>query len=158
MKKTIVIVILVVYIASIAVVNFFGLKIKEFEGVEYVEEIKCESITVLNETQKTYGVSEIVDGVLVFRFDFIEAPNDGKYTTDPASLASNPNAIRINYDVLPHSADESQVRFEFEEKNYVHFDEETETFVFLKNYKSLKVTICATDGSDKSTTIEIKSR
>ena len=42
MKKTIVIVILVVYIASIAVVNFFGLKIKEFEGVEYVEEIRCD--------------------------------------------------------------------------------------------------------------------
>ena len=30
MKKAIVIVILVVYIASIAVVNFFGLKIKAF--------------------------------------------------------------------------------------------------------------------------------
>ena len=47
MKKTIVIVILVVYIASIAVVNFFGLAIKEFDGVEYVQEIKCNSITVI---------------------------------------------------------------------------------------------------------------
>ena len=158
MKKTIVIVILVVYIASIAVVNFFGLKIKEFDGVEYVQEIKCESITVLNETPKTYGVSEVSGDVLVFRFDFIEAPSGGKYTTDPASLASNPNVIRINYDVLPHLADESQVVFEFEEKNYVHFDEATKTFVFLKNYKGFKVTICATDGSNKKTTIEIKSR
>jgi len=158
MKKTIIIVILVVYIASIAVVNFFGLKIKEFDGVEYVQEIKCESITVMNENPKTYGVSEIDNDVLIFRFDFIEAPSGEKYTTDPASLASNPNVIRINYDVLPHLADESQVNFEFEEKSYVHFDEETNTFVFLKNYKGFKVTICATDGSNKKTTIEIKSR
>ena len=158
MKKTIIIVILVVYIASIVVVNFFGLQIKEFDGIDYVEEIKCESITVLNENPKNYGVTEVVDGLPVFKFDFIEASNGEKYTNDPASLASNPNAIRINYDVLPHSADESQVRFEFEEKNYVYFDEATETFVFLKNYKSFKVKICATDGSNKSITIEIKSR
>ena len=34
MKKTMVIIILVVFIASIAVVNFFGLEIKQFDGIE----------------------------------------------------------------------------------------------------------------------------
>ncbi|MBQ3014476.1 MAG: hypothetical protein IJD75_05010 [Clostridia bacterium] len=155
MKKTIVIVILVVYIASIAVVNFFGLSIKEFDGVEYVQEIKCNGITVMNENPKTYGVYETAeDGTPVYHFNFI----DGKYTDDPASIASNPNAVRIDYEVLPHTADGSKVDFIFEEKNYVHFDEETRTFVFLRNNRSLSVTIVSTDGSNIKTTIVIKSR
>ena len=160
MKKTIVIVILVVYIASIAVVNFFGLKIKEFEGVEYVQEIKCDSITVLSENPKTYGLynDPAAGDHLEFRFQFIEAPEGEKYTKDPESLAKNPNVVSINYDVLPHLADESKVEFVFEDENYVHFDETTKTFVFLKFNRSVTVTIRATDGSNVSTTIEIKSR
>ena len=155
MKKTIVIVILVVYVASIAVVNFFGLAIKEFDGVEYVQEIKCNSITVMNENPKTYGVDKINDdGIPEYRFGFI----DGKYTSDPESLASNPNAVRIDYEVLPHTADGSKVDFIFEEKPYVHFDEETKTFVFLRNNRSLTVTLVSTDGSNVKTTIVIKSR
>ncbi len=155
MKKTIVIVILVVYVASIAVVNFFGLAIKEFDGVEYVQEIKCNSITVMNENPKTYGVDKINDdGIPEYRFDFI----DGKYTSDPESLASNPNAVRIDYEVLPHTADGSKIDLIFEEKPYVHFDEETKTFVFLRNNRSLTVTLVSTDGSNVKTTIVIKSR
>ena len=77
MKKTIIIVILVVYIASIAVVNFFGLAMKEFDGVEYVQEIKCNGVTVLNENPKSYGIDKINDdGLPEYRFEFI----DGKYT------------------------------------------------------------------------------
>ena len=53
MKKTMVIVILAVYIASIAVVNFFGLEIKQFDGITYVSDIICSSITVQNETPVT---------------------------------------------------------------------------------------------------------
>ena len=155
MKKTIVIVILVVYIASIAVVNFFGLAIKEFEGVEYVQEIKCNGVTVIDEVPKTYGVDKInEEGIPEYRFEFIK----GNYTKDPESLASNPNVVRIDYEVLPHTADGSKVRFEFEEKNYVHFDEATGTFVFLRNNRSLTVTLVATDGSNVRTTIIIKSR
>ena len=160
MKKTIVIVILVVYIASIAVVNFFGLAIKEFDGVEYVEEIKCNSITVMNENPKTYGEHQFPadkvpeDGIPEYWFNFI----DGDYDKTPESLASNPNAVRIDYEVLPHTADGSKVDFIFEERNYVYFDEETRTFVFLKNNRSLVVTIVSTDGSNVKTTIEIKSR
>ena len=155
MKKTIVIVILVVYIASIAVVNFFGLAIKEFDGVEYVQEIKCNGITVLNETPKTYGVDETAQEEFpVYKFEFI----NGDYTKEPENLASNPNAVRIDYEVLPHTADGSKVTFEFEEKNYVHFDEATRTFIFLRNNRSLTVTLVATDGSNVRTTIIIKSR
>lgn len=159
MKKTIIIVILVVYIASIAVVNFFGLKIKEFDHVEYVQEIKCESITVLNENPVTVGMhKEPAEGEIPeFRFPFVK----GDYTTDPASLASNPNVVRINYEVLPHLADDSQIAFEFDKEGYadiVYFDEGTQTFVFLKRLKRIEVTIKATDGSNVKTTIKIMGK
>ena len=94
------------------------------------------------------------EGLPEYRFEFI----NGKYTKDPESLASNPNVVRIDYEVLPHTADGSQVKFVFEEKNYVHFDEATQTFVFLRNNRSLTVTIESTDGSNIKTTIVIKSR
>ena len=163
MKKTIVIVILVVYIASIAVVNFFGLAIKEFDGITYVQEIKCDSITLLNENQKTYEVyKQPEEGhAPEFRFDFISAPEGTEYTTDPASLASNPNVVRLNYEVLPHLADESQVTFEFDREglaNIVYFDEATQTFVFLKRLRRIEVTIRATDGSNAKTTIKIMGK
>ena len=163
MKKTIVIVILVVYIASIAVVNFFGLAIKQFDGVEYVQEIKCDSITVLNENPKDYNVyKEPAEGETPeFRFDFIKAPQGTEYTMDPESLANNPNVVRLNYEVFPHLADDAQVTFEYDKEgleNIVYFDEATQTFVFLKRLKRIEVTIKATDGSNVKTTIKIMGK
>ena len=163
MKKTIVIVILVVYIASIAVVNFFGLKIKEFEGVEYVQEIKCDSITVLNETpitlepQKILAPDENGNSVSEFYFDFIS----GTYTDDDASLAANPNRIRLNYDVLPHTADTSSIVFvckdvvDKEGNLLVQFDPSTQTIVFLEPWAAIEITIKATDGRKALKTIKI---
>ena len=163
MKKTIVIVILVVYIASIAVVNFFGLAIKQFDGVEYVQEIKCDSITLLNENPKTYNVyKEPAEGEIPeFRFDFIKPPEGEEYTLDPESLAANPNVVRLNYEVLPHLADNAQVTIEFDREgltNIVYFDEATQTFVFLKRLKRIEVTIKSTDGSNVQTTIKIMGK
>lgn len=163
MKKTIVIVILVVYIASIAVVNFFGLKIKEFEGVEYVEEIRCDSITVLNETpitmepKKISAPDENGNSVSEFYFDFIS----GTYTDDAASLAANPNRIRLNYDVLPHTADTSSIAFvckDVVDKDgnlLVQFDSATQTVVFLEPWVTIEITIKATDGRKALKTIKI---
>ena len=36
MKKSVIIAIIVVYLGSIVLVNFFGLKVKNFEGTKYV--------------------------------------------------------------------------------------------------------------------------
>ena len=81
MKKTIVIILLVVYIASIAVVNFFGLEIKIFDGIIYVEQIKCNTITVRNENAVTLEPKQMLAGKPLFIFDFIPADEDNPYTT-----------------------------------------------------------------------------
>lgn len=159
MKKTLVIVILAVYIASIAVVNFFGLEIKVFDGVTYVEGIECKTVTLHNENSIILE-PEYYDknGIPVFVFDFIPASEDAPYTEDPESIISNPNAIQINYEVLPHLADETGVKFVYDENSMagsVVFHELSRTFVFLKPNRIYTITIKAIDGSNKSTQIKI---
>ena len=162
MKKTMVIIILVVFIASIAVVNFFGLEIKVFDGITYVEKIECNSITIQNENPVTLtpeknadGTLKLVNGNPVFRFEFIPSP-DGEYTVDEESIIKNPNAVQINYEVFPHIADETSVVFEYDQSsNIAVFHELSRTFTFIKPNKVFTITIRSTDGSNKSTTISI---
>ena len=162
MKKVIVIVILVVYLASIAVVNFFGLEIKIFDGIKYVESIQCNTITVQNENPVTLEPKQTLSGnVPVFAFDFIPAPADAPYTTEDESIVSNPNAVQINYEIFPHLADETGVQFEYDKaamEGVVVFHELSRTFVFLQPNRAITLTIKAIDGSNKSTQIVIMGR
>ena len=161
MKKTIVIVILVVYIASIVVVNFFGLKSEVFDGITYVKEIQCNSVTVQNETPVTIESKQMLGGKPLFMFDFIPADQENPYTAEAESIINNPNAVQINYEVLPHLADETGVKFEYDKETNegaVVFHELSHTFVFLKPNRAITVTIRATDGSDVSTQIVLMGR
>ena len=161
MKKTIVIIILAVYVASIAVVNLFGLKDQVFDGVTYVNEIKCETITVQNGDSITLTPSSELRGIPLFIFDFIPAPDGTSYTTDDESINNNPNAIQINYEVFPHDADNKKVKFIFDKEameGSVVFNEISRTFLFLKPNKMYTIKIESTDGSKISTTIYIMGR
>jgi len=161
MKKTIVIVILVVYIASIAVVNFFGLEIKVFDGITYVDNIQCNSITVQNQDPVTLEAKQNLGGKPLFIFEFIPASEDEPYTTEDESIIYNPNAVHINYEVFPHLADETGVQFEYDKQaaeGVVVFHELSRTFVFLQPNQIVTVTIKAIDGSNKSTQIAIMGR
>ena len=160
MKKTIVIIILAVYIASIAVVNFFGLEIKQFESITYVTGIQCDTVTFFGDNSKVLTPTQYTGkdkNTPQFVFDFIPAPDGQPYTTDPDSLNNNPNVIRINYEVMPHLADNKNVRFEYDEDAGVAiYHELSESFIFLKPNRSLTITIRATDGHNVSTRVIIK--
>ena len=158
MKKTIIIIILAIYIASIAIVNFFGLEIKVFDGITYVTDIQCESITVQNENPITIESLYSIGGKKLFEFDFIPAPEDAPYTDDDESIIKNPNAVQINYEVFPHLADDTSVKFEFDKtanEGVVVFHELSRTFVFLKPNRMVDITIRATDGSNVSIHIKL---
>ncbi len=159
MKKTIVIIILAVYIASIAIVNFFGLEVKIFDGITYVSSIQCSTVTVQNESPKviepTYPFG---NDTPLFIFDFIPAEGGAEYTSDDESIITNPNAVQINYEVFPHLADEQGVRFEYDEaamEGVAVFHDTSKTFVFLKPNTIFTITVKATDGSNKSTQVAI---
>lgn len=161
MKKTIVIVILVVYIASIAVVNFFGLEIKIFDGITYVDQIQCNSVTVQNEIPVTLEPKQMLAGKPLFIFDFIPANKGDSYTEESESIIGNPNAVQINYETFPHLADETGVKFEYDKETnagVVVFHELSRTFVFLEPNRAITVTIRAIDGSNVSTQIVLMGK
>ena len=160
MKKTIVIVILAVFIASIAIVNFFGLEIKQFDSITYVTAIQCDTVIFHGDNSKELHPAQYVgkDGnTPYFIFDFIPADLSEPYTTEVDSLTANPNIIQINYEVLPHLADEAGIKFEYDESAGVAvYHELSGSFIFLKPDVPITITIRATDGSNVSTQIRIK--
>lgn len=161
MKKTILILILVVYIASIAVVNFFGLEVKVFDGVTYVTEIRCNTVTVQNENSVVLEPSQIYKGAPLFVFDFIPAPENSPYTEEDESILTNPNRIQIIPEVFPHEADNTHVNFEFDAEamsGKVVFHEYSRSFIFLKPNAMYRITIRSTDGSNISTVLYIMGR
>ncbi len=164
MKKTIIIVILLIYIASIAVVNFFGLETKVFDGDTYVDYISIKSVLLHNENTVELMAEAYVGenrDIPLYVFDFIPAPDDDPYTGDDESIVKNPNAVQVNCEVFPHNADNTSVKFEIDEASMdglVEFHDLSKTFIFLKSNKIVYVTIRATDGSNKSTTIAIWGR
>ncbi len=159
MKKAIAIVILVVYIASIAVVNFFGLEIKVFDKIVYVDSIQCESVIVRREGGgEVQADPNLFNGLPVFTFEFIAPADGGEYTRDEESLAYNPNAVEINYKVLPLHATNTAVTFIVDESSPIaYFDAAKKTAVFLKK-GMLKVTIEAADGHGARTQFYIRAR
>lgn len=158
MKKTIVIIILAVYVASIAVVNFFGLETKMFDGITYVETIQCDSITLYAEGAEEifpYSYTGKNADIPLFKFNFIPS-TDGSYTADPESILKNPNYVQLNYHVFPNLVDDSGVTFEFDEDaGTAIYHTSSRSFFFLKPNKILTVKIKATDGSNVSTQIAI---
>lgn len=157
MKKTILFFILVIFVASIAVVNLFGLQAAVHDGTNYVTGIKCETITLLDgENKPIEPYAYYKGGIPVFVFEFKYLPNDEEYTTDEASLAKNPNVIQLNVEVLPHNADNPALTYLYDEESYegdLVFSEEHGAFVVLTSTRLFFVTIKSTDGSNVSTTI-----
>ena len=162
MKKTIVLIILAVYIASIAVVNLFGLEVKIFDGITYVTGIQCDTITFHGDNSKVITPAQYTGkdkNTPQFVFDFIPAPDGTEYTADPESLNINPNVVQINYEVMPHLADITEVKYEYDKESGVAvYNEQYGYFIFLKPNRSITVTIRAIDGSNISTTIIIKGK
>ncbi len=158
MKKTIIILILVIYIASIAIVNFFGLAPTTFDGVTYVESIICNTVTVQNENGGQLPISAYLGDTPLFKFNFIPAPEGSPYTEEDESIVSNPNAVQINYEVLPHLADDTNVRFKFDKEamaGVAVFHEPSKSLIFLKSDVILYITIEAVDGHGAQTTVAV---
>ena len=160
MKKTIVIIILAVYVASIAVVNFFGLEVRQFDSITYVTSSQCDSVIFHGDNSRKLEPTQFAgkDGnTPVFVFDFIPAKEGEPYTLE--NITDNPNIIQIQYEVMPHLASETDVKFEYDEDAGVAiFHELSGSFIFLKSDVSITITIKATDGSNVSTQLRIKGR
>ncbi len=128
------------------------------EDIIYVGSIQCDSIALYDGDSTEILPNLYIDDVPHFVFDFIPPADGNEYTADDESILINPNIIQLNFDVLPHLADKTEVRFEFDEsdKENVVYHEESQSFVFLKAGEYFKITIRAVDGSNVSTQVSIK--
>lgn len=154
MKKTTIIAIFLVYLASILIVQFFGLQVMEMQGNEYVSDIVVHSLTLTNRTEEQNKEVKTMqndnpDIDLSYAFKYIK----GDYTTDEESIASNPNRVKVNYEVKPYNAANKEVRFVYENNNVV-FLEETSELVFLKK-SGVTITLRASDASQVSLVLQI---
>lgn len=153
MKKAIIVIIFAIYIASIAIVNFFGLEIAIFDGITYVEDIEITELTVINdgdlESIDSYATRTDEDGVevLCYRFAYKEKTDE---------MQANPNMVKIEYVIRPTNADNKTVDFIYAENESVFtFYEDLQTIEFLKSNRSVVITLRSTDGSNVQKRIEI---
>lgn len=131
MKKSVVIIIALIYVASIALVSFFGLQFKVFEEV-----IPVERVEITNEGQK-YSES-LGDYIVIY-------PNE-----------KGERRVKIDYHVYPNEATNTAVDFAYEEVDYATVDEYG--VVTFTTPGVLKVRVIAKDGSNAEDTILIVAK
>jgi hypothetical protein len=129
MKKTVIIAIFIVYLASILAVQFFGYPATVPESGVYIEGITITDVTLSNRQDGQSATvnkgSDKTTGLPAYSFKFIA----GDYTKD--NLESNPNRVKIDYVLDPVDADPSYLVYVCNNQNVVVL-EETAELVFLK--------------------------
>lgn len=134
MKKSVVILILVIYLVSVALVSFFGLQYKTFDEIIYTEKIE-------------------------FLNDDIKAMDDGSlYAVVKQDESTGLWVYQIKYRVYPDNATDSEVEYIYDtQKPGVTVDTTTGVVTFEER-GALKVTIKPKDGTDISATVTLRAR
>ena len=153
MKKPVIFAILIAYIASIMIVQFFGLKIVEMRGNTYITSIEVNGFSFSNRDditdEKYKKIVQLTDstGKKIDHYAAYFIP--GNYDFTEENLKNNPNRIKIDYKINPYNASNQTISFVYDKdasEGSVYFDEETNEFVFLKP-KTIYVILTARDGS-----------
>ena len=130
MKKSVVILIAIIYVASIALVSFFGLQFKVFEEVIPVSEVE-----ILNEGLK-------------------ESETWGRYVTVSAD-ANGEWRYQIKYRVHPDDATNKEVDFNVAATPAGCATIDENGVVIFNSVGMAKVYVIATDGTNAEATVTI---
>ena len=152
MKKSVIIAILLIYIGSIFAVNFFGLKMKIFEGTEYVTKIECIGVELEREKDNKVVEKEKEDGVMGYYIRQVGGTFSENDTT-------NTNVVKINYRVYPDNATNGKIDLVYDAESIngkVIVKEESLEVVFLRKC-GIYLTLKAIDGSNVETIIYIEA-
>ena len=139
MKKSTLIIILIIYVASIAIINFFGMSVKLYDEVINVTAVEC-----INKTDKN---TEVIDNgerkILKVKF------------TEPANATDlTGTMLQLQWRVLPDNATVKDVRFVYNTQNTrVEFYEDEKGrktgLMLFSGPTMLDVRIMSTDGLRK---------
>lgn len=134
MKKSVVILIGVIYIAAIALVSFFGLQFKVFEEI-----VDVEFIELLDKDNKM-DYSDYLGG------NYIVVPRD----------ANGEASYQIEYRVHPDNATNQGVNFVYDEVDGISVDENgVVKFAANSAENMLTVIIVAKDGTNKQAKLTV---
>jgi hypothetical protein len=138
MKKSVIILIAIIYIASVALVSFFGLKAKLFDQVVYVSEIE-----ILNK-------------------DIREAPEFAKaeydyYVVISPNETTGERKYQIEYRVRPDDATNQEVDFVYD-KTTPGVTVSDSGIVTFEHSGSVIVSLIPKDGGDCSVKIAVMAR
>lgn len=144
MKKSTLIMIAIVYIASIVLISLFGMKAVVYNEVIPVTKIEC-----LNETDSKTEVYYSGD-MKVIKVKFTEAGN---------AETLKGTMVQLTYRVLPDNASNKNIKYVYTENSRVEFvkgeDGREVGLVLIKGQVVLKVKIMAMDGSKVYTEVVI---
>ena len=153
MKKTVILAIFIAYIASILIVQFFGLKVVEAQGNIYISAIEISGFEFTNRDEsvdaKYKKVVRLSDASGKETDHYAGYFMPGTYDMSEQSLASNPNRVKVLYNIVPYNASNKELTFAYDAsavEGSVYFDETTKEFVFLKP-KTVSVILTSQDGS-----------
>ena len=134
MKKSVLILILVIYVASIVVIGFFGVKVGTFNVTAYVEEIQLTNEEVVMDPNG-------VDQYIIIHFT---PYNEGE---------NNPNFVQLYYKVIPEDATFRNVTFEHAENEKASVNS-IGTVIFTGR-TTLTIYITSTDGTNVRTKVKV---
>ena len=122
MKKSVVILIALIFVASVVAVSFFGLQFKTFDEIVYVESIEIleDNLTTNPEGQKYVVIRPDENGVRQYQ---------------------------IKYRVHPDNATDDSVTFVYDKQNTNVSVDENGVVTFAKGGTSVTVQVKANDGS-----------
>lgn len=132
MKKTVIIAIVLIYLASILVVGFFGAQLEINNPVIYPDAMTLTGVAVDGDPDGVATYGENPDGTQYFTFVFTPAPEGEDYTEE--NIQDNPNKVvpLISFDPENTTNQNFTVTvLSGAESDKVYLDEETNTIVFL---------------------------
>lgn len=152
MKKQTLLLIAVVYLASIVIVSVLGLKAVVFDPVVPVQRI----VILENSKDLTYR-KEIIDGYEVITRIEVNFTTPGVIDENGVSSGT---FVQLEWRVLPDNATDKHVEFIYnKEKTSVEFVKDANGnelgLILFKSKSFIDVTLRAADGSGKTTTVKI---
>ena len=140
MKKGVIIAIFIVYLASIVLVQIFGIPVSLPDSGAYIDGITVDGVELSNPQDGQnleIRSQQQEDGSMLYLFRFVE----GEYTKDEESLQNNPNRIKINYTLTPEDASKSYLDYIYEESDDYCVLQETDEIVFLRKGARIALTM-----------------
>ena len=129
MKKTVIIAIILVYLASIVMVQLFGIPVAIPPGGSYISGIEITGVRFANDRTDEIRSKVQTDGVMLYAFPFISS--DEEYTLEEESVEKNPNRLKVDYILSPEDASKDYLLYTLNSNNVV-FLKETDELVFIK--------------------------